>query len=237
VKVGSGALMRTEAEARALAQALADGARASGKRCVAVLSDMSQPLGDTVGNALEVAEAVRTLTPGASPVNERFRQLCLTLAAEGLALAGIASGEAAHEQAESLLVSGEALAAFRRIVAAQGGDISIVDDPAKLPAAPVILPVPAPVSGSIAAIDTAELGNIVVALGGGRARKEDSIDPAVGLVVRALVGARAEAGQPLAEVHARTEEDARNALPRVQAAYHISDTSVPSPPLILGIVS
>lgn len=236
VKVGSGALMPTEEEARKLAQLLVDGAEASGKRCVAVLSDMSQPLGETVGNALEIVEAVRILTPGASPVNTRFRQLCLTLAAEGLALTGIASGEAAHEMAESLLVSGEALAVFRRIVAAQGGDVSVVDDPTKLPTAPVIRLVPAPTSGSVSAVDAAEVGKVVVALGGGRARKEDDIDPAVGIIVKAPVGARVEAGQPLAEVHARTAEDADAAITRLQATYHLSDTTVLIPPLILGTV-
>jgi pyrimidine-nucleoside phosphorylase len=237
VKVGGGALTTSEAEAHALAVALVNDAAQNGRRAVAVLSDMSQPLGDTVGNALEVAEAIRTLTPSATPVNARFRELCLSLAAEGMRLARIAEGDAARERAERLLEDGAALTVFRRIVLAQGGDVSVVDDPGRLPHAPAVLPVPCRASGYVAAIDAAEIGNIVVSLGGGRARKEDTIDPRVGLIVQAAVGQPVAAGDVLAEVHARTMAEAQAARERVRAAYRISQQPAATPPLLLGQIA
>ena len=203
VKVGNGALMKTEAEARALAQGLVNGAAANGRRAVALLTDMSQPLGDKIGNALEIEEAVKTLRPLPPFLTKhsdifprllravrapRFRQLCLTLAAEGIELAGLALGKAALARAQSLLESGEALEIFRKIIASQGGDTSVVDDPALLPQAPVETEVTAPREGFIAAINTEELGHVVVALGGGRAHKGDTIDPSVGLTIRTEIG-------------------------------------------------
>jgi pyrimidine-nucleoside phosphorylase len=236
VKVGSGALMRTEDDARALAQTLVDGAAASGKQCIAVLSDMNQPLGNTIGNALEVAEAIRTLTPGTESVNARFRELCLTLTAEGLRLTGIATGDEARQTAERLLISGAALTKFREIVEAQGGDTSVVEEPMRLPKAPIVSHVPSPETGYVTAIDTAELGNIVVALGGGRARKEDTIDPAVGLVIHAAVGAKIAKGESLAEIHARSGTEADAAVTRIQGAYTIRDTPLPPSPLIFDVL-
>ena len=234
VKVGGGALMKTINEAGALARALVEGSVQNGRRAVAVLSDMSQPLGTTVGNALEIREAIQTLTPGAENIDPRFQALCLSLAAEGILLAGLAQDETtAHRMAEQLIQSGAALNKFREIVIAQGGDGSVIDDPeGRLPVAPVVREVPAPQSGYVGAVDAEEIGNIVVALGGGRARKEDQIDWTVGVVVKTTVGRKIGEGEPLAEIHARTPEQADNAATRLRAAYHIQSETTEEPPLI-----
>lgn len=238
VKVGSGALMETDAEALALAQELVDGAGRNGRRAVAVISDMSQPLGDTTGNALEVAEAIRTLTPEAAPVNSRFRELCVFLAAQGLLLAGTASSDDdARARVEEVLQNGAALAAFRRIVEAQGGDVSVADDPEKLPQAPVREAIAAPQAGYVAAINARVVGEAVVAMGGGRARKEDTIDPSVGAVIAAPVGKRVASGDTLVYLYARTAADAETARASILAAYRFSDTPVDAPPLIRHLLS
>lgn len=236
VKAGSGALMKTLAEAEALAEALVEGARQNGRRAVAVLSDMSQPLGTTVGNALEIREAVQALTPGAA-VDPRLYQLCVSLASEGLRLAGIAqSTTEAQETVERLLQSGAALEKFRQIIVAQGGDSAFIRDRENaLPRARIVETVLAPASGYITTVDTEEIGNIVVALGGGRAKKEDRIDPAVGVVVKTSIGKKINAGETLAEVHAGTEEQARSAAARLQAAYRIEKTSNSEPSLIYSV--
>ena len=218
-----------------LAKALVEGARENGRRAVAVLSDMSQPLGRTVGNALEVREAVEVLTPGSeATVDSRLRQLCLSLAAEGLLLAGVAASETdAQQTAERLIQNGDALEKFRQIVVAQGGDPSFIDSPdSVLPKAPVVHAVIAPRSGYVTAIDAEEIGNIAVALGGGRARKEDRIDPAVGVVVKTSVGKNIQKGETLAEIHAQNKEQEASLSSRLQSAYRIEETS-PGEPLLI----
>lgn len=238
VKVGSGALLRTGEEASALADALVRGARAHDKRAVALMTDMSQPLGNTVGNALEVREAIATLTPGANGVSPRFRELCLVLAAEGLALArGNCQGDEAREQAEQMLQSGRALQAFRAIVAAQNGDAAFVDEPDRLVRAPVVVPVHASVSGYLATVDAAVLGAAVVRLGGGRTRKEENIDHRVGLVVRCFVGQAIEAGAVLVEIHAVSVAQAQAVTALIQSAHRIVPEAIFEPPLVLGRVS
>ncbi|MBC8103850.1 MAG: thymidine phosphorylase [Cytophagales bacterium] len=238
VKVGGGALMKTPEEATALAEALVAGAVHNGRRAVAVLSDMSQPLGNAVGNALEIREAMEALTPGAGGVNARFQQLCLRLAAEGLLLAGRVRGQAEGQaEAARLIESGAGWEKFRQIVQAQGGDSRIFDDPQnRLPVAPVLQPVPAPRGGWVAAVDAEAIGNLVVQLGGGRARKEDLIDPAVGLILQTEIGHEVQKGAPLATIHARTEAAAEAAAARLQAAYQIRDEPVPMPQLLLGVL-
>ena len=235
VKVGGGALMKTLYEAEALAKALVEGSVQNGRRAVAVLSDMSQPLGTTVGNALEVREAIQTLTPGAANLDGRFQALCLALAAEGILLAGLAPDiDAAHLMAEQMVQSGAALSKFRQIVVAQGGDASVIDNPEnRLPSAPMIRDVLALESGYVGAVDAEEIGNIVVALGGGRARKEEQIDWAVGVIVKTAVGRKIGKGEPLAEIHARTSEQADIAATRLQVAYRIQSETMREPPLII----
>jgi pyrimidine-nucleoside phosphorylase len=135
-----------------------------------------------------------------------------------------------------MLSSGSAWETFRRFVANQGGDIAMIDDPEQLPRAPVIMPLPAQRAGTVAAIDGMALGYTLNDLGGGRARKEDRIDPAVGLVLAAKVGDRVAAGEPLLHVHAASDDAAARVLPRLAAAYTIGDTGVAPPPLIYEII-
>lgn len=235
VKVGSGALLASEAEARELARALVEGARAHGKRAVALLTDMNEPLGRTVGNALEVREAIEVLTPGAGDVSPRLRALCVALAAEGLTLAGRGGLDETRALAEGALATGRAREALRAIIEAQDGDGAVVDDPDRLPAAPVVLPVRAAASGYVASIDAAALGRVVVHLGGGRARREDGIDPGVGLVVGRSVGQAVAVGDALAHIHAAERGAAEAILPEVVQAYRIGIGSAPkTPPLLLG---
>jgi len=234
VKVGKGAFMRTLTEGRALAEAMIAIGGQVGRRVTAVLSDMSQPLGRAVGNALEVAEAIAALR-GEGP--DDLVEHCLVVAAEMLVLGERAeTPEAARAQLEDLLADGGALARFRRWVAAQGGNPAVADDPTLLPAAPVVHTTVAPRQGVIATIDAEEVGLVSVNLGAGRARKEDAVDPAVGIVLGPKVGERVEAGAPLFTVHARRAEDAAAAEARLLAAYSFSDDSVTPPPLIYDII-
>lgn len=232
VKFGGGALLRERVDAEALAAALIAGASANGRRAVAVLSDMSQPLGRAVGNALEVAEAVAQLT-SAPDVDGRLLSLCLRLAAEGLVLTGKASTRDAGEAtAAAILDSGAARDAFRSIVSAQGGDARVVGDPwTVLPRSPVVREVRASRAGYVAAVDAEAVGRIVVALGGGRASKDDAIDPAVGIVILAPVGAHVTSGAPLAEIHARSDDDADSVTATLATSFRVADVAVAPPTL------
>jgi pyrimidine-nucleoside phosphorylase len=234
VKAGSGAFMKTVGEATALARACMDLAARFGRRARAAVTDMSQPLGEAVGNALDVAEAVELL---AGRREGRLRELVVTFGAEALARLGVAPAEEARARAERALGSGEALERFRRMVEAQGGDPHVADDPwAVLPRAPVVLPIDPPSPGVLAAVDAEEIGRASVDLGAGRRRKGDAIDPAVGIVFRARIGDRLEPGRPLGEVHARDEDAARAAAARVLGALRLADRPVPAPPLVHGWV-
>ena len=197
VKVGHGAFMETLPAAVELAELMAEIGRGLGRKMTALLGDMSQPLGLAAGNALEVVEAIETLH-GRGPAD--FRQHCIDVAAEMLLIAGaVASPEEGRSRAAGTLDDGTAWAKFREWIAAQGGDLGFIDDPSRLPRAPLIAPLPAPRSGYVARADAREVGFTVVDLGGGRARKEDPVDPAVGVVLteQGKLGARAEAGEPL----------------------------------------
>jgi pyrimidine-nucleoside phosphorylase len=235
VKYGSGAFMHTLDDARLLAQRMVAIGRHAGRRVAAVLSSMQQPLGYNIGNALEVREAIDALRGGGPP---DLVELCLVLGSQLALLSGKSAGEAeARELLRGALERGEAWAKFRRMVVAQGGDLGFVDAPERLPAAPVTRDVAAPTAGYVHAIDGMALGLSVNDLGGGRARKEDTIDPAVGLVLRAKVGDRVGAGAPLLTIHAASAADAERVAPRLAAAYTIADAPVPPPPLIEEIVS
>ncbi len=231
VKVGSGALMKTTAEAVALAEALVAGSVANGRRATALVTDMSQPLGRTIGNALEVQEASALLTNPAQ-AEPRLRELCLLLAAHGIALAqGVALGEG-QRRAQSALESGAARRVWEALVAAQGGDIS-----APLPQAPTREPIVATKAGYLQCIDTQALGELVVRLGGGRVRKEEAIDPSVGLELFIKVGDPVTLGQTLARVHARDTEAAQAAQAEVIAALEIGRSLGHVPPLILHCIN
>ena len=234
VKVGKGAFMRTLDDARALAEAMIAIGRQVGRRVTAVLSDMNQPLGLAVGNALEVAEAIAALR-GEGP--EDLVEHCLVVAAEMLVLGERAADPAeARVQLEALLADGSALERFRRWVRAQGGDPRVADDVGMLPTAPVMRAVEAPRGGFVPGIDAEEVGLVSVALGAGRQRKGDPIDPAVGIVLGPKVGARVEAGERLLTVHAHTEDDADEAARRLLAAYTWSEEPVATPPLVYDVI-
>ncbi len=228
--------METLPEAVELAELMAEIGRGLGRKMTALLGDMSQPLGLAAGNTLEVVEAVETLH-GHGPAD--FRQHCIDVAAEMLLIAGaVASPEEGRHRAAGTLDHGTAWTKFREWVAAQGGDLHFVDDPSRLPAAPLIAPLPAPRSGYIARTDAREIGFTVVDLGGGRARKEDPVDPSVGVVLteRGKLGGRAEAGEPLLWVHARTQETLDAALARLAGAYGFSDEPVAAPPVVHRVI-
>jgi pyrimidine-nucleoside phosphorylase len=235
VKVGAGAFMKTEADARLLAETMARIGADAGVRTVALLSAMEQPLGRAVGNALEIMETVAILR-GEGP--DDVTKLCVHEVATLLAMAGLAKSEAEGERrARKAIKDGAGLAKLREVVVAQGGDPAQIDDPGLLPQAHWIGMIEAPRSGYIAAIHAEQVGMASVRLGAGRVRKGDPIDPAVGFVLQAKVGDHVEAGQPLIEVHARTAKAGKAVRSTLLAAYTWSDELVPTPPLLLGSVS
>jgi pyrimidine-nucleoside phosphorylase len=234
VKVGQGAFMETEQEAQALASLMVGIGKEMGRRVCAVISDMNQPLGNAVGNAVELREALDTLR-GRGPTD--FRRHCLTIANQMLFLAGKDEEEAGSKaQLERLLREGQALAKFREWIAAQGGDLNHVDDPSRLPTAKILREVPAPRSGYVANLNARDVGLTTMLLGGGRAKKGDQIDHAVGVVLQAKIGDRLEEGQPLLTIHADDEAKLAGARQRLLAAYEWSDEPVSPPPLLHQIV-
>jgi pyrimidine-nucleoside phosphorylase len=229
VKVGVGAFMPTAAEGARLARLMVDIGRRAKRRVVALLSDMNQPLGCAVGNALEVREALDTLRGGGPP---DFREHCLHVASHMLRIAGRADTlRAARALAVEALDGGAALGKFRALVAAQGGDPRAVDQPDLLPKAPVVEHVMAAQSGFLAQADARIIGMTAVALGAGRARKGDPIDPSVGVVVHAKVGDRVTAGMPLCTVHASDAAKAQAAIEQVGPAFRFARRRVPPLPL------
>ncbi|MDR5703124.1 MAG: pyrimidine-nucleoside phosphorylase [Armatimonadota bacterium] len=234
VKTGSGAFMKTLEEARALAEAMVEIGRQVGRRTVAVISDMDQPLGRAVGNALEVVEAIATLR-GEGPPD--LVELCLTLGGHMARLGGLvrtaAEGKALMEQH---LRTGKALEKFQEMVVAQGGDPAVMENPALLPRAPLQEPAPAAEGGYIQAIDAQAIGLATMALGAGRVKKEDRIDPAVGIVLHHKVGEHVQKGEPLAVVHASDPARARRAAEAVQGAYRIGPYPPAPRPLIHAVI-
>lgn len=234
VKTGSGAFMKTEVQAEALARLLLETAARMGTRAVALLTDMSQPLGQRVGNALEVEESIDVLK-GKGP--EDTTRLSVRLAAHMLRLGGLASSEAqAEARVNEELDSGRGLEKLVQIIEAQGGDPRVVDG-GVLPRAPSTREVRARRRGFVAAIDTERVGTAAMLLGAGRERLEDAIDPAAGLVVHAKLGSEVEKGGALATLHygdpARVEEAERAVL----AAYEITEAPPPSlPELVLRVL-
>jgi len=229
VKVGNGAFMSNLKDARMLADLMVKIGELAGRKVVALLSDMNQPLGCAVGNALEVREAIDTLRGGGP---DDFREHCLRVAVRMLALGEVAADEqAGRALAEQSLADGSALAKFRQLVGAQGGDVSYVDDPAKLPRAALVEVVNAPRSGSLSQVQARAVGEASVALGAGRAQKGDPVDHAVGFVIHHKVGDRVEKGEPLFTVHASDQKRLDAAIATVLAAHVIVDHPVPPLPL------
>jgi len=229
VKTGHGAFMKTVEEAEELAKAMVRlGARA-GQRVVALISDMNQPLGWAVGNALEVKEAITTLHES-GPAD--LREHCLVVAAEMLVLSGKAADTSdALTLALETLSSGAAWQKFKELVEAQGGDVRTIEEPERLPQARLIEPVPAPRSGYLAGLNAVEVGVAVVELGGGREKKDDPVDHSVGVVVHYKVGDLVQKDTPLFTIHAGDEEKLAAARERVLAAHTFSDRPVQRLPI------
>lgn len=234
VKVGTGAFMETLPEARQLAELMVAIGRLSGRKVVALLSDMNQPLGNAVGNALEVNEAIDTLQ-GGGPAD--FWEHCLVVASH-LLVVGRKAGDIdeARRMAETILQDGIAWQQFRRLVTSQGGEVSVVDKPALLPQAPLVETVAAERSGYLLGIDAREVGETSVELGAGRARKEDPIDHAVGIVIHHKVGDHIGKGEGLFTIHANDLSKMVAARKRLLAAHQWSDHPVEPLPLFYGIV-
>ncbi len=228
VKVGLGAFMQHLEEARALANLMVDIGRGVGRRVVAVISDMNQPLGYAVGNALEVAEAIACLQ-GQSPPD--LREHCLTIAAQMLKLASDNHFELEEYKAKAAaaLDSGAGWEKFRLMVQAQGGDVKMVDDPKKLPQASIVETMAAPCSGYVQQVDAAQVGIAAVELGAGRKCKEDSIDYAVGLIIHVKVGDAVKVGESLCTIYANDKHKLEIAKKRLRSAFVI-DTQ-PAVPL------
>ncbi len=234
VKTGSGAFMHTQEQAEALAARMVQVGRAAGKQVVALVSDMDEPLGRAVGNALEVAEAVRTLR-GEGP--EDLMQLCVALGSEILAAGGLAdSPEQAERMLREAVSSGRALEKFEQFVTAQGGDAAAVRDLSLLPSAPVQLAVPAQQDGWLEHIDALGVGNICLSLGGGRATKESEIDLSVGVVLNKKVGDRVAAGESLAVIHAADEQSAQKAAEALRECCRIGQSEPARAPFIKAVV-
>ena len=231
VKVGDGAFMKTIESARELAEAMRELGQRAGREVVCELTDMDQPLGHAVGNALEIREAVATLS-GQGPPD--FLELVLGASAHLLALSDleIDVGEG-RRRAEEALASGAALAAYERWVRAQGGDPSLE----ALPTAPVIRSVPAPGNGFVEAIAATAVGEAALGLGAGRLRKEDAIDYAVGILCLAKRGNEVAAGEPIAEVHAQDDGSADRAAAEVTAAYRIGGDRPADRPIVIDVIA
>jgi pyrimidine-nucleoside phosphorylase len=231
VKVGDGAFMRTVETARELAEAMIGLGRRAGREVVCVLTDMDQPLGAAVGNALEVREALDTVR-GHGPAD--FTELVLDACARLLALSDLEVDEAeGRRRAEQAVADGSAERVWHRWIEAQGG----TSDESALPVAPVVRDVPSPSGGYVRALGANAVGNAAVHLGAGRRTKEDAVDHAVGIVCRAKRGDRVERGEPLAAVHARDEASADAAERELLAAYELGPEPPPHRPVLLGVVS
>jgi pyrimidine-nucleoside phosphorylase len=230
VKAGSGAFMKTADDAAALGRACLQLARGWNRTTRIAVTDMDQPLGDAVGNALDVAEAVAVLR---GVRGGRLRELAVAFAARALSVTTGVDETGAAADAERVLDDGAALERFRAMVQAQGGDPRVADDPAGvLPAAPVVVPIEVARAGTVASMRTEEIGLASGALGAGRLRKGDPIDPAVGIVVRCKIGDVLGRGEPIGEVHARDDDAARRAVDRVLDAIVLRDGKVDPPPLV-----
>jgi pyrimidine-nucleoside phosphorylase len=234
VKVGKGAFMPTLEKARELAEEMVAIGELSGRRVIAVLSPMDQPLGNAVGNALELREAVEMLH-GRGP--EDYRYHCLHLAAYMLILGQKAPDiETGLAMAERAMQDGSGLRKFRELVIAQHGDVSYVDNLDKLPKAKLIEPIMAEESGWVNSVNAKEVGEVSVQLGAGREKKGDPIDLAVGIMVYAKIGDAIEAGQTLFEIHANNAGKLLQAKERLKNAIEITQDRVERPPYFHGVI-
>lgn len=220
VKTGAGAFMKSEKDAVFLAELMVETGERMGKQVIALITDMDQPLGNMIGNALEVVEVLEVLR-GSGP--EDLRELCLHLAGWMLHLGGVSKTVAdGKQQSEHLISSGKALEKFRRMVEMQGGDVGVIDDPKRLPQAKRSLSVVSAKTGGLCAMQCEQIGTASVILGGGRERKEDAVDPAVGIVLHKKVGDQVAAGEPLATIHYNSDVRLERARQMIVEACEIA---------------
>ncbi|MEX3014661.1 thymidine phosphorylase [Gymnodinialimonas hymeniacidonis] len=232
VKVGTGAFMGAEAEAIALAQALVATAQGAGCMTAALVTDMNQPLAESAGNALEIIKVMEVLTGVGAETD--LHRLTTALGGEVLALGGLADDAADGEaRIDTAIASGEAADVFGEMVAELGGPADFVERwPDRLPASRVMMDIHAGDAGFVAGVDTQALGEVVVALGGGRMTEGDRIDPAVGLSDIARIGMEVDDAVPLARIHCATEEEGRAVAAKLRGAFRLADRAVDAPPLI-----
>jgi pyrimidine-nucleoside phosphorylase len=236
VKTGSGAFMKNIDDAANLAELLVETGKRMGKKVVALLTDMNQPLGRTAGNAMEVVESIEVLG-GAGPAD--LRELCLELAAWMFLLGDrVKTLDDGKKLSADLITSGLAREKFREIVALQGGDPAVVDDPRRLKRARQTLDVMSPSSGYVSETHCEQLGTACVVLGGGREKQEDKIDPAVGLEFHKRIGDSVQRGEPLCTLHFNSDARLEEARLLVETAYQIApETSKVIPPLIYRVIA
>jgi pyrimidine-nucleoside phosphorylase/thymidine phosphorylase len=231
VKTGSGAFMKKEEDAVFLAELMVETGERMGKQMVALITDMNQPLGRMVGNALEVQECIEILHGGGP---QDLRDLCLESAAWmfylGSACKTVAQG---RQLSEEIIASGKALERFRQMVELQGGDLATIDDPTRLPKADHHIEVPSRQAGYVTTIMCEQVGTACVILGGGRERKEDSVDPAVGIVVHKKIGDKVSAGESLCTIHCHSDAQGARAKALLEESYQISIAPPARTPLLI----
>jgi thymidine phosphorylase len=235
VKTGSGAFMKDQKDAEYLAGLMVDTGKRMGKRMVALITDMEQPLGNLVGNAFEVVECIDILN-GKGPAD--LRELCLELAAWmfffGDKTRSVADG---RKLSEELIANGKAMQKFREMIRVQGGDERVVDDVKRLPQPKNKVDVSAKAAGYVTSIMCEKIGTACVVIGGGREKKEDSVDPAVGLVVHKKLGDAVSSGEPLVTIHYNSDSRLAEALKLIESAYTIAAHAPSGPrPMVRKII-
>ena len=234
VKTGSGAFMKSGKDAEFLAELMVETGERMGKQVVALITDMDQPLGNMIGNALEVVEVIDVLK-GRGP--DDLRELCLELAGWMLYLGGASKTIAEGKQKSAQLISsGKALERFRQMIELQGGNPTVTDDPKKLPLARYTTQAVSAKAGSVVSMQCEQIGTACVILGGGRERKEDSVDPAVGIVLHKKVGDRVAAGEPLATIHYNDDSRAERARELISQSCKIGNAAPATRPLIHRVI-
>ncbi len=231
VKTGSGAFMKKESDAVFLAELMVETGERMGKQMVALITNMDQPLGTMVGNAMEVAECIDVLH-GGGPAD--LRELCLHEAAWMFFLGGKSKNVAEGKQlSEEIIASGKAFDRFRQMVELHGGDVSTIDDPTSLPSADHRIDVPSPSAGYVSSIQCEHVGTACVILGGGREKKEDSVDPAVGIVVHKKIGDKVSAGEALCTIHCHSDAQGTRSRKLLQESYEITTAPPPHKPSLI----
>jgi pyrimidine-nucleoside phosphorylase len=235
VKCGRGAFMHTRDDAVRLARLMVAIGEAAGRRTAAVVTSMDEPLGQAVGNALEIAEAIAVLRH--QDGGGELREVCLLLGAQILVMAGMAGSiEAATRVLEDILASGAALDKLRELIRWQGGDERVADQPELLPRAAEVLPLPSPSAGYVQRVDARQVGTVVMELGAGRKVKGASVDLAVGVVLRTSIGDRVAAGQSLAEIHTNHRIPNEEAQRLLLDAFELGPTPPPPRPHVLDVI-